>query len=142
MDYMNSNPDVPTEYYGRWSKVVADELKRRGYQQARPNEHEQTEEDVNDQDGQDDQNTQEEENLTNQEQGTQDQEQGTQDEEGENMENIMEGEVESEKPKESATQRNEITTKRARGRPVKNKTELVDNMREGSQAADSKPRRK
>ena len=31
MDYMESHPDVPVDYYGRWSKIVSDELKKDGY---------------------------------------------------------------------------------------------------------------
>ena len=31
MDFMEQYPNIPIDYYGRWAKVVADELKSGGY---------------------------------------------------------------------------------------------------------------
>ena len=36
MDYMDQNPEIPNEFYGRWSKVVANELKQFGYSGPKP----------------------------------------------------------------------------------------------------------
>ena len=35
MDFMNLNPEIPIDIYGRWAKVVAEELQKEGY---KPNE--------------------------------------------------------------------------------------------------------
>ena len=49
MDFMNQNPQIPTEIYGRWSKVVAEELMQEGYipSEARTDSKENQKEDTN-----------------------------------------------------------------------------------------------